>query len=216
MLTQLFLSLALMGANWVLYALILMSVISVAIMIERSIFYGRATHGLNGFRSEIRNLISQGKLDVALQRARDRRVSQQGVNDLETHLTEVMLAKKVSSQKVSPEILNELAQDAVLRARISWDRALSLLATLGSNAPFVGLFGTVLGIIQAFHELGQNSVTGVSGVTSGISEALVATAVGLIVAIPAILAYNKFQRQVRIAIQEAEALKSFLVGSIAE
>ncbi len=74
---------------------------------------------------------------------------------------------------------------------------MGVLGTLGNNAPFIGLFGTVIGIIVAFHELGQNPAGGPSVVMAGISEALVATAVGLIVAIPAVIAYNIFQRLTR-------------------
>ena len=122
----------------------------------------------------------------------------------------------IGGGKRSAEILTELAQDSVVRARIQWEKNLSVLATIGSNAPFVGLFGTVLGIIKAFHDLSQQAGAGVQTVTSGISEALIATAVGILVAIPAAVAFNLFQRRVRFAVAEAEALKSFLVGKLAE
>jgi len=78
----------------------------------------------------------------------------------------------------------------------------------------VGLFGTVLGIIQAFHHLNTQTEAGMSAVTAGISEALIATAVGILVAIPAVVAFNLFQRKVKSALSEAEALKSFLIGKL--
>jgi biopolymer transport protein ExbB len=78
----------------------------------------------------------------------------------------------------------------------------------------VGLFGTVLGIIKAFHDLSQQTTAGSQTVTAGISEALVTTAVGLLVAIPAVIAYNLFQRKVKSAVAEAEALKSYLISSL--
>jgi biopolymer transport protein ExbB len=74
---------------------------------------------------------------------------------------------------------------------------LIVLGTLGNNAPFIGLFGTVLGIIKAFSDLAENTQGGADVVMAGISEALVATAVGLIVAIPAVIAFNYFNRRVR-------------------
>jgi biopolymer transport protein ExbB len=74
----------------------------------------------------------------------------------------------------------------------------------------------VLGIIQAFHDLSSQAASGVQGVTAGISEALVATAVGILVAIPATIAYNMFTRKTKSAAQEAESLKSFLIGKIAK
>jgi biopolymer transport protein ExbB len=100
--------------------------------------------------------------------------------------------------------------------RLRLEKGLTVLATLGSNAPFVGLFGTVLGIIQAFGELGQNSAGsgGTAGVMTAISEALVATAIGLLVAIPAVAAYNTFSRQLRQLLSESENLRDQLVARV--
>ena len=75
------------------------------------------------------------------------------------------------------------------------ERFLVFLGTLGNNAPFLGLLGTVLGIIRAFHELARHGEGGVNVVMAGISEALVATAVGLVVALPAVIAFNHFSRR---------------------
>jgi biopolymer transport protein ExbB/TolQ len=93
------------------------------------------------------------------------------------------------------------------------ERGLTILATLGSNAPFVGLFGTVLGIIQAFGALGTSQNTGTS-VMSGISEALVATAVGLFVAIPAVIAFNFFSRGLRVVLSNCEALRDLYIANL--
>jgi biopolymer transport protein ExbB len=120
----------------------------------------------------------------------------------------------LTQRRGAPDVLTEVAQDPVMRTRLKWEKNLAVLATIGSNAPFIGLFGTVLGIIKAFHDLSQQAGAGATGVTAGISEALVATAVGLLVAIPAVVAYNVFQRRVKSALGEAEALKSYLVGKL--
>jgi len=209
MLSRIFLGMSLIGAEWVLYLLLLLSVLSIALIFERIRFYKDASKGLVEFRSRVRGAAGEGKLDDALKAAQDRGRTQ-GM-DLETELAVALL----SNPKCSPEILTELAQDAVVRNRLNWDRNLSTLATIGSNAPFIGLFGTVLGIIKAFHDLSQQAA-GAQGVTAGISEALVATAVGLLVAIPAVVAFNLFQRRVKTAVSEAEALKSYLVGKLAK
>jgi biopolymer transport protein ExbB len=82
---------------------------------------------------------------------------------------------------------------------------------LGNNAPFIGLFGTVIGIIQAFHNLAANPAGGPAVVMAGISEALVATAVGLVVAIPAVVAYNGFLRVVKRRVANAEAVKRIIL-----
>ncbi len=212
MLSKLFLGISLVGAEWVLYFLVLTSILSVALIFERFLFYRKASQGLEKFRKQVRSEASQGKLNSALQAAQDR-TSQKGneAPDLESEMVFALLSNPGSNT----EILTEIAHDAVVRARLEWDKNLSILATIGSNAPFVGLFGTVLGIIKAFHDLSQQASTGTQAVTSGISEALVATAVGLLVAIPAVVAFNFFQRRVKTAISEAEALKSFLIGKLA-
>ena len=212
MLSKLFLGFSLVGAEWVLYFLMLTSILSISLIFERFYFYRQASKGISEFRKRIRNATAGGKLEEATQLAQSRvkRQSNQAL-DLETEMTLALL----SHSKSSPEILSEIAQDAVVRARLNWDKHLSILATIGSNAPFIGLFGTVLGIIKAFHDLSQQGGTGAQTVTAGISEALVATAVGLLVAIPAVVAFNLFQRRVRAALAEAEALKSFLIGKLA-
>jgi biopolymer transport protein ExbB len=88
------------------------------------------------------------------------------------------------------------------------------LGTLGNNAPFIGLFGTVLGIIKAFHDLAGGQAGGPSVVMAGISEALVATAVGLIVAIPAVVAFNIFSRRVRVRMSQAEWMAHLAVAEL--
>jgi biopolymer transport protein ExbB len=93
---------------------------------------------------------------------------------------------------------------AKARERHRLERNLAFLGTLGSNAPFIGLFGTVIGIIKAFHDLAKNQAGGVTVVMAGISEALVATAVGLLVAIPAVVAFNYFNRRVRTKMTEVD------------
>ncbi|MBC7385421.1 MAG: MotA/TolQ/ExbB proton channel family protein [Cryobacterium sp.] len=214
MLGNLFLGLSLMGAEWVLYLLVLLSLFSVSILFERNFFYRSALKGIEDFRKNLRDAVSSGEWDRALTIAKSRNHSQpMDKPDLESAMAVALL----SERKGSPEILNELAQDHVVRARVKWERSLSLLATIGNNAPFVGLFGTVLGIIKAFNDLSLNAAggAGASGVTAGVADALVATAVGILVAIPAVVGFNLFQRRTKAALSQAEALKCFLVGKIA-
>jgi biopolymer transport protein ExbB len=105
----------------------------------------------------------------------------------------------------------------VARERPRYERSLSFLGTLGNNAPFVGLFGTVLGIIKAFNDLGQASAKGATiqeTVMTGISEALVATAVGLAVAIPAVVAFNGFSRWLKTLTSRTQSLGHAFVGHL--
>jgi biopolymer transport protein ExbB len=92
------------------------------------------------------------------------------------------------------------------------DRGLMVLGTLGNNAPFIGLFGTVIGIIVAFKDLATNPAGGPSVVMAGISESLVATAIGLVVAIPAVIAFNAFQRVVKRHVANAEAVMKLVLS----
>jgi biopolymer transport protein ExbB len=105
-------------------------------------------------------------------------------------------------------------QSVKARMRPELDANLSILATIGSNAPFVGLLGTVLGIIKAAHELTADAQSNPNAVMAGVFEALVATAVGLFVAIPAVVAYNLFQRRVRKRLAEVDSLAHLILSTL--
>lgn len=89
--------------------------------------------------------------------------------------------------------------------RLSLEARLGILSTFGNNAPFIGLFGTVLGVIQAFHMIGSSNAFDVQPIMQGISEALIATATGLFVAIPCVIAYNYFTRRAKMVLIQKEA-----------
>ena len=99
------------------------------------------------------------------------------------------------------------------RERTRLEEGLTVLATLGANAPFIGLFGTVLGIIQAFGAMGAHQ-NNTADIMVGISEALIATAVGLFVAIPAVVAFNVFSRRLRVLLVNSEALKDLYLSCV--
>lgn len=221
MINQLFLAFTLLGSEWVLILLILLSIASIGMTLERWFFYRRAEKGLPEFRAMVRECAATGRWKDALDAAESRLAERSAkAIDLETEMVATIIRhvkQAGSAEPLSPAGLNQLAEDCLTRARIPWDRYLSVLASIGSNTPFFGLFGTVLGIIKAFHDLGSGAASGSGGATqvsAGISEALVATAVGLFVAIPAVIAYNTFQKRVKTASMEAEALKSFLLGTM--
>jgi biopolymer transport protein ExbB len=224
MVSQLFLAMSLVGAEWVLWFLVATSIVSVAVIVERVRFVRDATRGLVDFREALRLSAENGRWEDAQKLALGRlqATDSKGQSphsqapDLETGLAYALLSRKAQGLSLDPGVLNELSRDQVVRARIRWEHNLSTLATIGANAPFVGLFGTVLGIIQAFHDLSTQGAAGSSAqVTAGMAEALVATAVGILVAIPAVVAFNLLTRRVKRAVAEAEALKSFLVGKLA-
>src|SRR5207237_1411335 len=114
------------------------------------------------------------------------------------------------------EAVEKAVASTVHRRRLEDERLLFVLGTLGNNAPFIGLFGTVLGIIRAFADLAAHptAAAGASTVMAGISEALVATAVGLFVAIPAVLAYNIFQRLLKRVIGRSQSLGNAIAAGL--
>jgi biopolymer transport protein ExbB len=114
------------------------------------------------------------------------------------------------------EAVEEIVEATIIRERLRYERFLSYLSTLGNNAPFIGLFGTVLGIIKAFADLSHNSGGGAAAVMAGISEALVSTAVGLMVAIPAVIAFNFFQAKVRKTLANIDAIAHLVLASYGE
>ena len=102
---------------------------------------------------------------------------------------------------------------ALSQERLNLEKPITILGTLGNNAPFVGLFGTVLGIIHAFHSLAENIKSGPAVVMAGISEALVATALGLFVAIPAVAAYNYFVKHIKKIMVDSENVARLAVST---
>lgn len=199
MLSQRLLSLTLLGASWVLWLLVGLSVLSVAVALERAVYFFRRRMGAK-FR-ELMRLCQAGELAAAARLVTG--------DSLEA---EVVRAAESAAANGSDMIATATA--CVEKKRIEYEQRLSILGTLGNNAPFIGLFGTVLGIIRAFADLSTASKAGTQAVMAGISEALVATAVGLFVAIPAVLTFNLFHRLVRRSLGRANALQSAIVAGL--
>jgi biopolymer transport protein ExbB len=201
-LTSKLLRVTLSSAEWVLWLLVALSVASLALMLERAMFF-RARRLQRG--EEIAHRLSRGEVD-ALRSLLD---GQQG-------LEACVLQQGLAALPQGPAVVEEVMAAAMAAERPRYERFLSFLGTLGSNAPFVGLFGTVLGIIKAFNDLGAVAIRGSAiqqTVMTGISEALVATAVGLAVAIPAVVAYNLFTRALKNRVTRAQALAHALVAA---
>lgn len=202
-LTHRILSVTLSSAEWVLWLLCFLSVVSIAVMLERIFYF--STHRLTN-AEELTVRISHGELEVAKQAA-------EGKKGMEA----AVLREALKSAPQGADTVEQVIASTVARERPQYERFLSFLGTLGSNAPFVGLFGTVLGIIKAFHDLGASGAKGAAiqqTVMAGISEALVATAVGLIVAIPAVVAYNGFNRWLKTLTARTNALGHAIVGQL--
>jgi biopolymer transport protein ExbB/TolQ len=193
----------LIGAGWVLYLLIGLSVVSIAIMIERCILLVRDRIDYHTLGKELKARLDHDDID-------DAKKVLQGVRSPEARI--VLTGLEEIDKGLGAVEEHVAAATNVEKARL--ERNLAFLGTVGSNAPFIGLFGTVLGIIRAFHDLSLGSQEGAAAVMAGISEALVATAVGLMVAIPAVVAFNVFKRQVAARLARADTLTRVLYAKL--
>ena len=199
---QSFLDLALLGSEWVLWLLLVLSIVSVALIIERAVYYHRIKLDYEAFSKEFGDLASK----------KDR----EGIEKLCANQPSVqcrMLIRGLENFDRGPDAVEQSMRGYLVAEKNMMDRGLVFLGTMGNNAPFIGLFGTVIGIIVAFNDLGENIGGGASVVMAGISEALVATAVGLLVAIPAVISYNYFQRMVKKHLSSSESYMEQLVAS---
>jgi biopolymer transport protein ExbB/TolQ len=166
------------------------SVISLGVILGRAWAFYRFSSGLVRTSNELRRLVMDEGVTSAADWCRARTERTYGA------LANVFLAGYLRRGKGRDEVLD--AMELSGRHEIAGlERGLGILGTIGSTAPFVGLFGTVIGIIRAFSDLAADTGAGPSVVAAGVSEALVATAAGLFVAIPAVMAYNFFVRSAR-------------------
>lgn len=188
-------SFAMLGAEWVMWLLVGLSIICVAIILERLFYFARSRDDAERLQRVLRKHLQQGDTDAALK---------------------AMAASPSVEARVAASALGVLddgpdsVQEHVLGERIvvktTMERGVAFLGTVGNNAPFVGLLGTVIGIIQAFQALNASAGQVTTGLMATVGEALVATAIGILVALPAVAAYNYFQRIIKTRLSWAEAL----------
>jgi biopolymer transport protein ExbB/biopolymer transport protein TolQ len=183
-------------AKTVVIILFLMSAYSIGVMIDRVLAYNAARQQSRQFAPAVAGALRESKLDEAVKIADRYKKS---------HLAKVVVAglQEFQAHQISSEIPGEEIDasrraleraEAIVHAELK--RGVSGLATIGSTAPFVGLFGTVVGIINAFKGISTEKSTGLGAVAGGISEALVTTAIGLLVAIPAVWMFNYFTNRI--------------------
>lgn len=204
MLTERLFTIAQGGAEAILWLLLILSVVSVGLILERWLTLRQVANRSNRVKIRMREALQSNNLDDLEDISKDR-------DSLEGRALSYGLRHiKENGIHGLPEIISSFA----LLERPGLERSLSFLATVGSNAPFIGLLGTVLGIMKAFRDLAQNTANAAGNevVMAGIAEALVATAVGLLVAIPAVVAYNAFSRQVKASLQSLETVRELCVA----
>jgi biopolymer transport protein ExbB len=181
------------GSKWVLWLLIGLSLAAVTVMAERLWFFIQEKKPAEWLAAAMKALRDKGA-DDALKLL-------EGQRSIEVAVVRACLERIGDGAGT----VDEVRAAVVEQERQRYEKRLAFLGTLGNNAPFIGLFGTVLGIIRAFHDLAGSSLQGTQAVMTGIAEALVATGVGLLVALPAVATYNAFMRHVETAAASAEA-----------
>jgi biopolymer transport protein ExbB len=192
-LSEQFVAFAQLGAEWVLWLLILLSVISVGIMIDRAIWFQKRDKDIEEFTRELRGAFDRNELE---------RIETKYKSDPSVPVQVAL--RGVAERDRGPEAAAEAMQGERVRWRNAGDRHLIVLGTLGNNVPFLGLFGTVLGVISAFENLRQKTAAAEDKTLDLIAQALAATAFGLLVAIPAVIAFNYFTRKMRTILGSAD------------
>ena len=203
MLEQGLMSFALLGAGWVLWLLVLLSIGCVAISLERVAYLVRDTTDRLGLQDAVDRFLSDGDREQLAGKLK-------GLDGFEARVLSVGVELSPMGVLAAEKAMSGTA----VAEKIKMERGLAFLATVGSNAPFLGLFGTVLGIIKAFHDLSVNTAEASEAVMAGISEALVATAVGLMVAIPAVVLFNIFSRWVRGRLHRSESRTNLFLAPL--
>jgi biopolymer transport protein ExbB len=204
------------GAGWVLWLMLFLSVISLAIMLERAWLFWSLRDDTATLMRDLGKLLRGGDLDGARRRL-----------EASPSAEAAVVVAGIVEADLGADAAEEAMAGASALQRLKLEKRLAYLGTLGNNAPFIGLLGTVIGIVGAFEELGKANMAQVPGapgvvasqiapaaVMTNIAEALVATAVGLLVAIPAVAAFNFFTRIVRTTLSNTEALSHVLLAHL--
>ncbi|MCB9745860.1 MAG: MotA/TolQ/ExbB proton channel family protein [Alphaproteobacteria bacterium] len=186
-----------------MWLLVGLSVVCLTIAIERTIYLLMNRTSAAGLQASLSDFLKSGDLEPF-------RKQLDALGGVEARV----LAAGVEAAESGVGAAEEAIAGTLIFERMRLDRGLIVLGTTGSNAPFIGLFGTVLGIIKAFRDLAENQAEAASAVMAGISEALVATAIGLMVAIPAVVLFNVFQRQIKATLSRSESLSHLVLGRI--
>lgn len=192
-----------LGAEWVLLLLLFLSVICGLVTAERIFYLGTTMTNRPALSHAINAFLAGGPL-LAMQ---------QKIYKLSGFEANIIAAGLRLADE-GPQAAQKAMEGTATAERLKMERGLAVLATVGANAPFIGLFGTVLGIIRAFRDLAENTAEASEAVMSGIAEALVATAVGLVVAIPAVVLYNAFSRCVKARMGRAESVSDLVLARL--
>jgi biopolymer transport protein ExbB/TolQ len=202
-LIEIFTKLASFGSEWVMWLMLGLFGIGVIVAFERAYLFLSTRINVTATARKLITFLDKGDIDQARALVKEGRSMEQRV-----------IADALSMYERGPDSVEEVAAASMIRERQRYERAMMFLGTVGSNGPFIGLLGTVIGVILSFAELGRNPKGGLEVVGPGISEALVATAVGLVVAIPAVVAFNWFKSQLKNRVGNTDFLLRLVIAQL--
>ena len=185
----------LLHTDWVLYFLLGIFVIGAFVVAWKIVYFIMNAVRAQALKTRVAELVRGSAVESFVEEVKELPGIEAGV------LRQALAFSPNGADVVEQQMDVELA-----RSKQRMELGLTFLGTVGANAPFVGLYGTVGGIVKAFRDLSTETEAGLSSVIAGIAEALVATAIGLIVAIPAVVAYNYLQKQVKKTLGSSQAI----------
>jgi biopolymer transport protein ExbB/TolQ len=186
-------NIAFAGGDWVIYILFFFSVLAVSVIIERIIIVNRTSNYQEKILPELTKKLEEGPEEALKALKRDSllyRVARELAD--------------CAADGAGPQAMERHLDTRLAVERRNLEKRTLILGTLGNNAPFVGLLGTVLGVIRAFHDLGATAGQGPEVVMEGISQALIATAVGIFVALPCVASFNFLKKRIKDIIIDAD------------
>ena len=190
-----FVAFAQLGATWVLWLLVGLSVLSIGVMIDRALWFRGRETDVDRLTRELRGAFERDELDRFVAKYKD-----------DSSVAAQVVLQGLAERDRGADAVAEAMQGARIRWRGAADKHLIILGTLGNNVPFIGLFGTVLGVINAFEHLRVKTAAAEDVTLDLIAQALAATAFGLMVAVPAVIAFNYFTRRLRSMIGGADEI----------
>ena len=184
--------------GFTMYILLFCSLLSIAVFLERAIYYRRLSQiKRSEFMTALRRALKGKNLERAVEICRI----------TGTPFSQVVYSGLELYSRGGNEMSNAMEREIIVETT-KLERYTSIVATIGNTAVYIGLFGTVLGIIRAFHDISAAGAGGMSIVIGGVAEALVCTATGLFVAIPAVIVYNYFTKRVERFVADMELCAS--------
>jgi len=190
--------------GFTMYILLMCSVLSIGVILERiRTYYLKSKLDRKAFMSKIRANVEQKDYDKAIKESASE----------DAPLARIVLAG-LKNHKHEEKVISNAMEREIMAETVKLERYTSIVGTIGNIAVYIGLFGTVLGIVSSFHNISKIGSGGISVVIGGVAESLICTATGLMVAIPAVIAYNYFVRRVDNFVTEMEYCSSEMIDML--